>query len=96
MPAIKHTHTYGKMKNRPGYWKCNHPECTHYVHRDFVMGKASLCNQCGGIIPVLNHHHLALVKPLCINCSNTKEAKEFRERKERVQNVLGQLGIVDS
>jgi len=84
MPSLKHIHTYAKFKGKPGFWKCNAPDCTHYAHRELVVGKYSLCNICGAQMK-LTFQDMKRVEPRCLNCSNTKKGRMARKALEITQ-----------
>lgn len=81
MPSQKHIHTYAKYKGKPGYYKCNSPDCTHFAQRNLIEGKFSLCNLCGTQF-TLTFYDLDQAYPRCLNCSNTKKARQARKAKE--------------
>jgi hypothetical protein len=81
MPSQKHIHTYGRFKKKPGYYKCNAPNCTHFIQKDLLVGKYSLCNLCGQQF-ILSLQDLKLALPRCFDCSNSKKAVLARKAKE--------------
>jgi len=89
MPSINHIHTYIRMNEKKGSFKCAHPLCSHNQIRALVVGKASLCNKCGEVIPKLTSEMLKRSRPCCINCMETKEALEYQRKKK----ILEELGI---
>ena len=78
MPSLTHTHQYVQYKGRAGFWRCAHPQCSHYTDRESVLGKLSLCNNNCGTEFILDVEALLRRRPLCLNCSNTKKARAFR------------------
>ena len=42
----KHLHIYKRIKERPDYYQCIHPDCTHYIHRMFLRNKRATCYVC--------------------------------------------------
>jgi hypothetical protein len=88
MPSIKHTHTYVKYKNRPGYFRCNDMKCTHFIDQERILGKLSKCNFCGNEF-ILTEEDLRRVRPRCLNCSNTKIAKRLAYNKA-VASIIGE------
>lgn len=87
MPALKHTHSYIKLKNREGFWKCANPACTHIRHEDFIKGKESACPDCGELL-VLDGEMIRRARPLCVNCRDTKEARQFRATRKLVEDTF--------
>lgn len=97
MPAQKHVHTYVQYKKRPGYFRCAAPDCTHFIDRESVHGKQSVCTQCGATF-ILDYPDLKRVKPRCINCSDTKKARVLRKAQELTRYLgtdsFGTPGVV--
>ena len=87
MPSIVHTHTYVRYKSRPGYFRCDSPDCTHFIDKESVLGKISLCTTCGEQF-LLSREDLKRARPKCLNCSNTKKAKQHK----KVQKLTESLG----
>jgi len=77
MPSLKHIHTYAQYKGRKGYFKCIHPECTHFTSRELVLEKKSCCTSCGGEF-ILDYENTQMVRPRCLMCRDTKKAKAFQ------------------
>lgn len=90
MPALKHVHTYVRLKSRPNTFKCDDPYCTHFERREMVLGKASLCNDCGKEF-ILDREALRRVKPRCLECSDTKAGQELRNSKKVMQAAIDKL-----
>lgn len=100
MPALKHTHSYVRMKEygrkdkrtKSGelVFKCNDPRCTSFAPRSMVLGKMSLCPSCGVNEFKLDHDALARVTPKCPACRNTKEGKQIQAARNIVQELLQQ------
>jgi transposase-like protein len=97
MPSLQHTHSYVRYrKGKKIYYKCDHPQCTHFAERDLIAGKESLCPECHKTVFVLTYEDLKRAKPKCKNCSNTVEAQRYRAAKRVVGSVMDQLGLTDS
>ncbi len=98
MPALKfnsdgsrHIHTYvrkGKGRSARQYM-CANPHCIHYVNRELLRGKESVCSVCHKTVILLTPDQLQLAKPRCIMCADTAKAREIREKLE----TLKELGI---
>lgn len=78
MPVANHIHTYVKYKSKPGYFKCDAPDCTHWVDKELIVNKLSLCTLCGSQFQ-LTRDDLRRSRPRCINCSNTKKSQAARK-----------------
>ena len=81
MPSLNHIHTYVRYKSRPGYYRCDAPDCTHFNTKEHITGKLSLCSLCGQQM-ILDSEALRRARPRCINCSDTKKAKIHRKAQE--------------
>jgi hypothetical protein len=86
MPAINHTHTYVRYTDR--FYRCAAPKCTHYIDKNVLVNKMSLCNLCGNEF-MLTRNDLRRVKPRCAACSNTKTAK----LKKAALTLFDKLGL---
>lgn len=87
MSSLKHIHTYAQMKGRKDYFKCLHPECSHYTSRDLVLEKKSLCTACGGEF-ILDCENTRMVRPKCLNCRSTRKARAYQLAQELVKKTL--------
>lgn len=91
MSSLKHTHSYTRYRKK--YFRCTHPECTHYIDKEFLKGKLNRC-ACG-VEFILTSEDLKRALPKCKNCSATKEAKAYRAAKGAVGDLLDMLGVDD-
>ncbi len=73
-----HIHTYWRDRKRKNIYKCAAPDCSHYIEKNFLEGKQSLCNSCGREI-VLTPYHLTTARPKCDFCSKHKRARALKE-----------------
>jgi hypothetical protein len=98
MPVLEHIHTYVFMKKTARgriYYKCDDPLCSHFIERDRIIGKMSLCSKCRNKEILLTYKDQFNVRknPLCIECQQTKDALDFRENKSLMDTLLkGQEG----
>lgn len=71
MRSIDHIHKYRRRKYNKLYYYCIHPECSHTIHRDLLLGKRAICNRCEEPF-IINSTSLQRVKPWCCNkdCPN--------------------------
>ena len=79
MPAKKPKHVgphkYQRIewgKNGTHVWRCVLPDCTHYLHKEMVKGKRSLCHKCGATF-LMTTEHILREKPKCENCIDRKD-----------------------
>lgn len=70
----KHLHTYERVKERKNYYRCIHPDCTHYQHRTFLRNKRARCWVCNEPF-VITSHTLQLAKLRCGNCRHNRSSK---------------------
>lgn len=81
MAGKKHIHRYqrGKLNDSYVIYRCNLPDCSHYLPRDMVRGKQAICNRCGNIM-IMGPLQLSLAKPHCNDCVETKgESKRLKK-----------------
>lgn len=103
MPVLEHIHTYIRWKvsrySKHGgdkiiggerQFKCNHPNCTHYMSESMVLGKASLCNGCGQEF-VLDKSNIDMLFPKCLSCRKTKKADEHRKVSQIVDDSINSM-----
>lgn len=66
----KHVHKYHKIN---GIWHCALPDCTHFMPRNIpaeaMLGKRSICWNCGSDEMILDEDLLKENKPNCATCS---------------------------
>lgn len=72
MAGAKHLHTYEQIRSRPDYYRCLHPDCSHYTHRDLLPHKRVLCPFCQRPF-ILDQEALALALPRCVECVGKRE-----------------------
>jgi hypothetical protein len=71
-------HRYEKVilgRNSYTVFKCNLPNCTHYVAAKLVSGKLSLCNRCGGEM-IMDSRAMKLTKVHCVDCIEIRKKPE--------------------
>ena len=84
MPKLKHAHTYEKMKTRPNYFRCIHPDCTHFTSKEHIVGKKATC-VCGALF-ILRTPDLRLKRPHCENCGKSELQKERIALRDKLAN----------
>lgn len=78
--TLQHLHTYVLYKDRSGkafndrWYRCGHPECTHFAPIEMVLNKKATCSNCGCEY-ILTREAARRVYPRCLDCGNTKEGK---------------------
>jgi|SRR5215204_7081642 len=88
MASKKHIHRYqrafiDKEKKYPVY-RCNLPNCTHYLAKSLVKGKEGVCNRCGKTM-IMGPLQLTLAKPHCLDCVKPKDEKKLAAIREIVE-----------
>lgn len=87
MPAQNHTHKYKKVRLKANkkfeVWACQ-LNCSHYLQKEFLPGKLSICWKCLKEFELTKS--LIKAKPTCKECKITKEVKP-------VDSILKSLGI---
>src|SRR5258706_11686003 len=101
MPSLKvntdgtpHIHQYVQVPPKPNReirYRCAHPDCSHFINRDMLPGKRSLCAQCGQTEIVLDFESLRRAKPTCMKCSGTKRAAAMRSNLAVLDEMFGDL-----
>ena len=74
MPGRKHIHRYVKAtlgRNKWPIYKCDLPDCSHYISAELVEGKFSICHRCGERF-ILTAALLKLANPHCLRCTERK------------------------
>ena len=75
-----HIHKYHKEflgKKKTVIWKCAFPDCTHFVYTGLVLGKQSVCWNCGDIFILPKIESKLISEPWCEECSvERKKAPE--------------------
>jgi hypothetical protein len=74
MPSLNHVHTYERMrKPQQQYFRCLHPDCSHYINRAFLPGKRATC-ACGEEF-ILTNEDLYLKNPHCAYCGKNPQPR---------------------
>jgi hypothetical protein len=87
MAAKNHVHCYVRAKWNKEVYQCDDPHCTHYKHKQYLHGKASICAVCHQAEIILGYEELRRAKPACANCSNAAWAKN----KKMAEDVIAEL-----
>ena len=93
MPSLKHIHTYVRFKQKSGktlktwWWRCENSLCTHFAPYEMVVGKKTLCTNCGSEM-ILTSEDMRRIRPRCLACSNTKEAAMQKRLASILSSVL--------
>lgn len=67
----KHTHKYERIrlgKNKRVEFKCVIPGCVHHIAPELVVGRLSICFECGDEFVMTKYNVKKHAKPRCINC----------------------------
>ena len=93
MAKAKHLHTYERIKGRPEYFRCIHPECNHYIHRDLLPNKLAMC-KCNTEF-ILTPQQLKLKSPHCDDCTNPKRGRKSTREKSIVEILVTDPNLKD-
>lgn len=104
MPNIQkvdpnHIHVYERRRTNKEFYRCVHPACTHYSHRDLLENKTALCGIC--LSPFqLSWEQLRNKIPRCENCSKAQKIKSHavpnKSIMEPINEILQELGSVET
>ena len=90
MPSLNHIHTYVRLTK--DVFRCADKHCYHTAKKTILVGKATLCNECGEEF-VLTREDLRRSRPRCMKCSKTKKALAVQSATNAVDSVFKNLGI---
>ena len=82
----KHTHKYQRIKigkNKRVEFKCAIPGCVHHIIPELVLGRPSICWNCGDEFIITKYNIKAHAKPKCLKC---------QKGKENITNLIAILG----
>ena len=72
MPSIRHIHKYKRVRQGRNkdyiIFRCTLVNCTHYLSKEFLIGKEGICWSCNNKFVFLSARDLIL-KPKCQECS---------------------------
>ena len=72
--AEQHLHKYERIRLGTGdyvVFRCQFPQCSHYIRAELAKGKVCLCNRCNNPM-VLDTAAMQLQKPHCKSCTVRK------------------------
>ena len=67
-----HLHVYRRIKGSKTMYVCDHPDCTHRMTREYLVGKRALCPKCNQAYEI-KRSSLTLARPHCENCTREKK-----------------------
>lgn len=85
-----HTHRYErKVLGKNGYtvFRCNLPDCMHYIAATLAEGKKTICNRCGCEM-ILDKRAIKLEKPHCVDCIETKKSEAHDKLLEFIEGKV--------
>lgn len=91
---IHELHEYVKSKYNKEVYRCAHPRCSHFIKKDFLVGKESICHKCKSPF-ILTLEQLRNKYTVCLACSKSPKALEFKNAQELVKNVFDVLDLPD-
>lgn len=93
MPSLNHHHQYERVgsRKRPKYWRCIHPDCSHYINPILVQGKRAGCPIKGCTETFLmDTGALQRKRPLCLLHRNTQEGRTAQKITSILDELLGE------
>lgn len=87
---MKHIHRYEKTilgKKNYVVFRCNLPDCSHYLVYKFAIGKKCLCNRCDNEM-ILDFRAAQFVKPYCVDCVKTKKKDDYDKLLEYIEKTV--------
>jgi hypothetical protein len=91
MTKHKHSYVFYKKTKKITYYKCAAPNCLHFIDRDLIAGKESLCPNCGIHTLTLTPAALQRKRPLCIECSDTKESRSHKAARKLMTELFDEI-----
>jgi len=96
MPSINHTHKYERIiqgKNKSHIiFACRLPNCTHFLTRELIVGKESLCWKCHDSF-VLGSMDRNMRRPVCSKHKDRRKKLEVMAPSIDVDALLMELGV---
>ncbi len=93
--GTKHIHEYVRVQPKPEHktvrYRCQHPDCSHFVDRELLRGKRTICSKCHLTETLMDYENLRRAEPVCFKCSNTKRAAAVRGKFEVLDELFGDL-----
>lgn len=86
----KHYHEYQRSKTNKDIYRCIHPECNHYTHRQFIEGKRSECHDCKKLF-IVPKEQLKNKFLRCELCNKSKKAEDTNIAKNIIGDTLLEL-----
>ena len=91
MGKNNHVHRYERadigVDKKYIVYRCNLPDCGHYLTPAMVKGKKSICNRCGEEM-TMDALALSLAKPHCQDCTVKKD-----KNVDKVKELVEELGL---
>ena len=90
--AKKETHIHKYIRVRLGkhiVYKCSLANCTHFLRRELVVGRLSICWRCGEPF-VMNRESITLARPRCTTCKKTAKKADIAAITEFIEKVVGE------
>ncbi len=88
-----HVHEYIRVTKLDGSpdknrYRCADPDCHHWMYKNFLKGKRTICTNCHVEEFFLDRESLRRAKPTCFKCSNTVEARSLRNRLTDLEDLF--------
>ena len=92
MSSLEHLHIYERIKDRPEFYRCIHPLCSHYAKKTMIMGKTAAC-KCGTEY-LLDNFNLVKKTPKCPGCTKGRIGRSKLQTGHNVSKLLGDLSDI--
>ena len=88
----KHLHHYQRIRQRPDYYRCFHPDCTHYIHKMYLVNRRASCAICFEPF-LISSDSLRFSKLRCPLCRRGKP--RVKSHDNAIENLLKGLEGID-
>lgn len=94
MPSLKHTHEYVRVAQKSDdkreiRYRCQNPDCTHYIQRSLVINKRTICSLCHVQETIMDYENARRANPVCFKCCKSKRSAAIREKSELFEDLFG-------
>ena len=97
-----HVHKYikkniGRSKLNPyDVYQCDLPDCKHYIRKELIFGKISLCWNCGNNFEIRPRGTRPFKRKfMCESCWSDKYGKIFKPESQDVEKMLKNMGVIN-
>lgn len=92
MTAPHKVHKYKKARlGKKIIYRCVIPGCAHYVFRELVLNKISLCWKCNEPFVMPRAASLLKTNPVCDSCSDLRKKKKPEQAVEIPADIMDRI-----